>query len=78
MDGYPQADYQAMRRMQAAEAAMELRELQAYGVARREELGIAEDEIAGRIKGFLATSAPGECSVSSPPEAKGVARCPTC
>ncbi|MHB1504986.1 MAG: hypothetical protein ACYCTL_13520 [Acidimicrobiales bacterium] len=45
----------AMRRMQAAEAAMELRELQAYGVARREELGIAEDELDTRIKAFLAT-----------------------
>jgi len=44
----------AMRRMQAAEAAMELRELQAYGVACREELGIPEDEIDARIKAFLA------------------------
>ena len=45
----------AMRRMQAAEAAMELRELQAYGVARREQLDIPEDEIDARIKAFLAT-----------------------
>ncbi len=44
----------AMRRMQAAEAAMVLRELQAYGVARREELGIPEEEIDARIKAFLA------------------------
>ena len=45
----------AMRRIQAAEVAMELQELQAYGVARREELGIPEDEIDARIKAFLAT-----------------------
>ena len=43
----------AMRRMQAAEATMELRELQVYGVARREELGIPEEEIDARIKAFL-------------------------
>ncbi|MGH3470942.1 MAG: hypothetical protein ACRDPG_02700 [Nocardioidaceae bacterium] len=43
----------AMRRMQAAEAALELRELQAYGVSRREELGIPEEEIDAKIKASL-------------------------
>ncbi len=45
----------AMQRMQAAEAAMELRGLQAHGVVCREDLGIQEDEIDARIKAFLAT-----------------------
>ncbi|MCL4434333.1 MAG: hypothetical protein M1399_06130 [Actinobacteria bacterium] len=40
-------------RMQAAEAAMELREIQAYGGVRHEELGIPEEEIDARIKAFL-------------------------
>ena len=49
-------DADAERR--SAEAARELRELQAYGVARREELGIEEDEIDARIKAFLSRDKP--------------------
>jgi len=47
----------AMDRMDAADRAQRLRSIQAYGVKRSSDLGIAPDEISDRVKRVLARRA---------------------